>query len=847
VVDSIPRLKTALQRRYAIERELGRGGMGDVYLATDLRHQRRVAIKVLPPDLAAAMGPDRFRREIEILAGLSHPHILPLHDSGAVAGILYYVMPFVEGESLRERLRRGGQLPVEDALKITREIADALGYAHSRGVVHRDVKPENILLSGDHALLADFGIAKPRPSTASPSPNVPVSPSLTDTGLPIGSSRYMSPEQASGSQDIDARSDVYSLGCVLFEMLVGERGAGAPLESRFSNPVSSMRALRKDIPTQVERARKRAMALSRADRYPTASEFAAALTGRSNSSRLRWTIGAAVVATGVIAAAVLSRYTQAPKATRVLIARFENRTGDSTLLPIADITSDYLARGLAATRLVDEVFDARTELRELGETTKSGMADARALGNRVGAGPVVWGDYYLTGDSIQFEARILDARTGRVLLALDPVVGPASRKTAIVEALRQRVMVGFAALFGPAFEPWEAQGLPPSYEAYQELLAGSDALWKFDYDEAATRFRRAVALDSTYFAAEALLAEVLALANRCAESDSVARRVVMHTERLTPLDRGNVDLSTATCRGDVEGMFESSRASLEASPRSFGFAVAANVYALELFRPREALRALARLDPGQLRGRQLGLYWSFMGLTQHELGDFAHELDAAREGRRAAPEERVFWQGEAVSLGVLKRDREMEQLFSAWAAAPRDGAPTVGEGMLCVGQELRAHGRPEAGRRLIERAAEWYHMHPDDETALGASTPCTSRTFGVAYSAGQWDESRRLWAARQSRDSADELARFALAAIAIRTAHDTTRAGVSDARPGRAPDRGFFMARLAALRGDREGAVALLRRAYDEGLLYRIVIHTDPDFESLRGYPPFEELIRPRE
>ncbi len=214
--DLLERLKTALAGRYVVESEIGRGGMAVVYLAEDLKHGRRVAIKVLHPELGAAVGADRFLREIETLAGLTHPHILPLHDSGEADGLLYYVMPFVEGESLGQRLDRKGQLPLDEALRIAREVADGLDYAHDRGVVHRDIKPGNILLSRGHALIADFGIAKAIGAASGGDATA------TATGLSVGTPRYMSPEQAAGVTEVDGRSDVYALGCVLWEMLAGE-------------------------------------------------------------------------------------------------------------------------------------------------------------------------------------------------------------------------------------------------------------------------------------------------------------------------------------------------------------------------------------------------------------------------------------------------------------------------------------------------------------------------------------------------------------------------------------------------------------------------------------------------
>jgi serine/threonine-protein kinase len=214
VHDEFDRLKSALSDRYVIERELGAGGMATVYLARDPKHSREVAIKVLRPELAAGLGVERFVREIEIAAQLTHPHILPLHDSGEADGFLYYVMPYVEGESLRHRINREGQLPIDDALQITREVAAALSYAHSQDVVHRDIKPENVLLSAGEAVVADFGIARAVSAAGGEH--------LTETGISIGTPAYMSPEQASGEDRIDGRTDIYALGCMLYEMLSGD-------------------------------------------------------------------------------------------------------------------------------------------------------------------------------------------------------------------------------------------------------------------------------------------------------------------------------------------------------------------------------------------------------------------------------------------------------------------------------------------------------------------------------------------------------------------------------------------------------------------------------------------------
>ncbi len=269
------RLAEALADRYRVERELGQGGMATVYLAQDLRHGRKVALKVLRPELSAILGGERFLKEIELTAGLQHPHILPLHDSGEAGGHVYYVMPYVEGESLRDRLNREKQLPIADAVRIATEVASALDYAHRHGVIHRDIKPENILLHDGSALVADFGIALAA-STAGGGTR------MTETGMSLGTPHYMSPEQALGEREITARSDVYALGCVLYEMLTAEppftgNTAQAIIARVMTEQPRSLVLQRHTIPPHVEAAVAQALEKLPADRFATAAEFAAAL------------------------------------------------------------------------------------------------------------------------------------------------------------------------------------------------------------------------------------------------------------------------------------------------------------------------------------------------------------------------------------------------------------------------------------------------------------------------------------------------------------------------------------------------------------------------------------------
>ncbi|HKT59990.1 MAG TPA: protein kinase, partial [Gemmatimonadales bacterium] len=288
MTDLRTQLQAGLGSSYTLERELGRGGMATVFLARDLKHDRPVALKVLHPELAASLGAERFLREIRLAASLQHPHILTVLDSGEIRvadgpPILWFTMPFIRGESLRDRLRRETQLPVDDAVRIAREAADALSAAHAEGIIHRDVKPENILLTGNHALVADFGIARLLADgrTVGRSDGQ-VEDRLTDTGLTLGTPAYMSPEQASGQRELDARTDVYSLAVVLYEMLAGETPFAAPtaqamIARRFMENARPVRQVREAVPEHVERALQRALARTVADRFASAAEFAAAL------------------------------------------------------------------------------------------------------------------------------------------------------------------------------------------------------------------------------------------------------------------------------------------------------------------------------------------------------------------------------------------------------------------------------------------------------------------------------------------------------------------------------------------------------------------------------------------
>ena len=384
----IQRLRESLAQSYTIDRELGRGGMSAVFLAQDCKHERSVAIKVLNPELAASLGPDRFLQEIKLAARLNHPHILPLFDSGSVDGLLYYVMPYVEGESLRERLDREQQLSIEEAVHHGRAIASALDYANRQGIVHRDVKPENVMLYEGEAMVMDFGIAK-AVSTAG-------SATLTQTGMMIGTPAYVSPEQAAGDLNLDGRSDQYSLACMLYEMLTGERpfNAATPqalMTKRLTETARPLRAVRAAIPESVERAVARAMSTDASGRFATTGQFGQALASGSLST---------------------------PSDTSVMPQPVVSAAKSVAVLPFADMSADadneYFTDGMA-----EEIINALSKIQALRVASRTSSfafkgknEDIGEIGKKLKVSTVLEGSVRKMGNKLRITAQLVNVADG---------------------------------------------------------------------------------------------------------------------------------------------------------------------------------------------------------------------------------------------------------------------------------------------------------------------------------------------------------------------------------------------------------------------------------------------------
>jgi serine/threonine-protein kinase len=423
-------LREALADSYAVDRELGRGGMATVFRAEDLKHRRQVAIKVLDREVSTQIGPERFAREIEIAARLQHPHILPLYDSGSARGLLYYVMPLVEGESLRDRLDREKQLSQDEAIRITSEVASALSYAHSHGVVHRDIKPENIMLSGGTAVVADFGIARAVDDREQ---------SLTKTGTVIGTPAYMSPEQATGATQIDGRSDQYSLACVLYELLVGQPPFTGPtaqaIIARHSlDMVSAPSIMRPGIPDAMEDALLKALSKVPADRYATTALFAEAVATPSRASdyrvrhpdarvsgatRRRRLKTVAVIAGGVVLLgggwALLGSVRGGGTADandvdprRIAVLYFDHRGDSARTQYLADGLTEALIHELSAVKALHVI--SANGVRPFRNA--SGSVQPDSLRRALGVGTIVQGTVTEDGNRLRLDVALVDAASG---------------------------------------------------------------------------------------------------------------------------------------------------------------------------------------------------------------------------------------------------------------------------------------------------------------------------------------------------------------------------------------------------------------------------------------------------
>ncbi|HLZ46022.1 MAG TPA: protein kinase [Gemmatimonadales bacterium] len=757
--------------RFRVERELGRGGMATVYLARDLKHDRLVALKVLRRELAAAIGVERFLREIQIAARLSHPHIVPLHDSGAVDDLPYYVMPYIDGESLRARLLRDGQLSVADAVRLAREVAGALAYAHSHDVVHRDIKPENILLQDGHALVTDFGIAR--------AINVAGGPGLTHTGVTVGTPLYMSPEQIAGDP-VDGRSDVYSLGCVLYEMLAGSPPFGgstslAVLASHSVEPIPSLRTRDGSAPEPLARAVARSLAKTPAQRYGKAAELDAALaalvpatvaTTLTRSRLVRRIAITAIVAGFGIAGLTLAtrRHDAAAQSIAVLPLVNESGTQDDEIR--ADGMTDALIDGLS------HVTGLNVASRMSVFAYRDAHLDSRAIGARLHVATMLEGSYQHAGPTLQVSVRLVSAGDGYVrwsdtfrrdrkdVFALQDEISQA-----VVRALQVRLVGDARPLVRRATENLEAYDLYMKGRWFWNQRGSGPA----PLHRAVDYFNQAIALDSSYARAWAGLADAYSLLPAFgdvppADAFAKAKRAV---QRALALDSTLAEAYTSL--GIVSVFYD------------WDWSTAARAFD----------RALA-LDATEPRAH---LFHAWYYVAQGQLDDALREVETARQLNPLSP---IINTRLGSVLYYLHR-------YDAAAAALR-------EALALDSTNLGA--RAELGRLLI-----FQHHIPEGLATLPRKIDLQAGHNGGGFLGWAYGVTGRRADALAIQRSLEQLAR---------ERYITPQA--------------FTLIALGV--GDTARALDWLERAYSERGFYLPMIGADPQYEPIRGSPRFQRIVR---
>jgi TolB-like protein len=834
--DAVP---AVLAGRYQLTREVGRGGMARVYQARDLKHSRDVAVKVLSPDFAAFVGPARFLKEIEIVARLQHPHIVPLHDSGESDGLLFYVMPYEEGLSLRRRLDHDEPIPLGEVIAILRDVCEALMYAHAHGIVHRDIKPDNVLLSANHALVADFGIARLMTDTASDVG------AQTVPGMVIGTPAYMAPEQAVPNVRVDHRADLYAFGVLAYELLVGKPpftgdSHDVVLAAHLIQAPQSVRAHHPSVPVQLDELVMRCLAKEPADRWQTADEILRQLeqVGSVKPQRepvvSRWRRMLKPGPAGGIAGLALlglgawwqtrDRLDLDPN--RVAVVRFRNATGVDSMDVFGSIIADVVTNGLARTEGVNVAPAAAVLSAVAPRTANPPPNDPASIARATGAGIIVTGSYFVRPDSLAVQAEIIDVARGRPLTPIDLLTVPFADQQRAVLGVLDRVAVALAGRLNPRIaDAAPMSDLPMSMAAYREYAEGVDRTFRGEEARALRHFYRALDLDST--SASALLWAALTewrASGNLPKVDALLRRVEPFQRDLAPYDLAQFDWLRAYLDGDLDGVRSAAR------PPDLMLGSAAVQASMRLNRIDEAYALISDVMKKRPAAEKHPINWQFLTQILHMRGEHRRELREASKGlaemKKAAADAAVadLLEYKIRALAALGRVDELRPaLDELHALRPTSGA------FASAARELRWHSHPDSARAVGRLAEQWYR----EALTHSSDRPLRLAFAETLFELERWDEARTAFAALAAEDRpspsasqrvrTSEIAAVAYLGIDDARQSDTAAADAVIERLGELDgpflfgERPYWQARVAARLGQCERAVAYLQEALANG------------------------------
>ncbi len=854
------RVMEALSDRYRIVERLGEGGTAVVFLAWEKKHDRKVVLKVLRPDVQALLGHARFLEEVRLASGLSHPHILPFIDSGSADGLLYYVMPHVEGESLYERLDRDAPLGATSALPILRDVAEALAYAHAEGVIHRDLKPGNVLCAGAHAYLMDFGVAKALRSAPSSAPR-------TGVGFVPGTPRYMAPEQARADSDVGPSADVFAWGQLAHECLTGTvSDLGTTPDASSARGVDSAREmveLPAALPPGLTRLVRAALAPNPSHR-PTAAALSAALNGmmrpdaRAPSSDRRaaarrtagWLLGTA--AAMAILAFGLSRRMGAPGpepatlAGPLAVAEFRNETGDPTLDFLGRLAGDWITQGLQDLGTAP-VAPWPSSLAASRAALADGVLDpVPYLQAATGAETVVTGSFYRVGDELRFQAQVVDVEEQAVRLALDAVRAPESRPEDAVGELRDRIMGGVAVLSGRRVALPELANRAPTFEAYRLFDRAMSHYLAQEYSEATPAFLEAYARDTTFTSSLIYGATTAWNQGDRHVTDSLVQVLAARRDRLSEHDDLRWQMLAALLRADGQEALRVLRRSSELAPGGRdGYNLARQ--ATTMNRPAEALTALRAIDPESGAMSDWAQYWTQLTHALHLLGDHREEVEAARVMIRRHPERTIAPVLEARALAAAGDLEALDAALDRSAIRSPRTYWSHGAALVVAGEELLAHHGPTVAEPYLRAAVSWL------EPRIVLDPDYLAYRYWLAsawYDLGLWTATREASDALLEA-SPTSTAYLGMAAVAAaRTGdRDGSQGYLAEDRWGYAlGDRRVYAARVEGILGDPDRALDLIAQAFDRGVDGFPWMHASGyhDFVVLRSDPRIATLLEPQ-